>query len=60
MSTDGISHITIKIRYSDYRKWQLFVKEKYGITQAGRYSGIMEKNAEVFLKAINKEMEEKD
>ena len=59
MSTDGISYITIKIRSSKYREWQLFLKEEYNIEPAGRYSGIMEKNAEIFTKAIEEEMKKK-
>jgi hypothetical protein len=57
MPTDGIFHITIKIPASKYRNWQLFLKEKYNIEPAGRYSEIMNKNAEVFIKAIEKEMQ---
>jgi len=59
MTKDGMRSITIRLQATEYREWQLFIKEKYGIEPAGRYSEIVNKNTEVFIKGIRQEMDKK-
>jgi len=50
--------LILRIDSAVYRRWRMFVLEKYGITPAGRTSGIIKKNSEIFEREILKIMEE--
>ena len=56
MAIDDMCNITLRLRKSKYREWQLYLEKKYNIVPFGRYSEITNKNTEVFLKAIDEEM----
>jgi hypothetical protein len=49
--------LILRIDSAVYRRWRLYVLEKYGITPAGRTSGIIKKNSEIFEREILQIME---
>lgn len=51
--------VTIDVPNELYEQWRKYLLEKYGITQAGRYSKIREFNNDFFILCMKTEMEKK-